>query len=90
MLLRVDDAGALVASDYAKYARSVGLEIITWTLESGSATDPNNWMYHGLHAIMTSESRMLEVLQALDTQVGIRGIFSDWPGTVTYYANCLK
>ena len=22
-------------------------------------------------------------------QVGIRGIFSDWPATVTYYANCM-
>jgi glycerophosphoryl diester phosphodiesterase len=28
------------------------------------------------------------LLDVLATQVGIRGIFSDWPATVTYYANC--
>jgi hypothetical protein len=25
----------------------------------------------------------------LAQDVGILGIFSDWPGTVTYYANCV-
>jgi len=25
----------------------------------------------------------------LARQVGILGIFSDWAGTVTYYANCM-
>ena len=29
------------------------------------------------------------LLDVLARQVGIRGIFSDWPATVTYYANCL-
>ena len=28
-------------------------------------------------------------LDVLAKQVGIRGIFSDWAGTVTYYANCM-
>jgi glycerophosphoryl diester phosphodiesterase len=25
----------------------------------------------------------------LARDVGIKGIFSDWPATVTYYANCM-
>ena len=33
---------------------------------------------------------MLMVLDVLARQVGIRGIFSDWPATVTYYANCMR
>jgi glycerophosphoryl diester phosphodiesterase len=28
------------------------------------------------------------VLDVLARQVGVRGVFSDWPGTVTFYANC--
>jgi glycerophosphoryl diester phosphodiesterase len=36
-----------------------------------------------------SESDMYEVLDVLARRVGIRGIFSDWPATVTYYANCM-
>jgi glycerophosphoryl diester phosphodiesterase len=32
---------------------------------------------------------MLALLDALAKQVGILGIFSDRPATVTYYANCM-
>jgi glycerophosphoryl diester phosphodiesterase len=32
---------------------------------------------------------LLKVLDVLARDVGILGIFSDWPGTVTYYANCV-
>jgi len=28
------------------------------------------------------------VIDVLAREVGVRGIFSDWPATVTYYANC--
>jgi hypothetical protein len=30
----------------------------------------------------------MKVLDVLAVDVGVLGIFSDWPGTVTYYANC--
>jgi glycerophosphoryl diester phosphodiesterase len=30
---------------------------------------------------------MMTVLDVPTREVGIRGIFSDWPVTVTYYAN---
>ena len=32
---------------------------------------------------------ILTTLDVLGRQVGIRGIFSDWAATVTYYANCM-
>ena len=38
---------------------------------------------------MTGEGQMLQALHVLANDVGVRGVFSDWPGTVTYYANCL-
>jgi glycerophosphoryl diester phosphodiesterase len=28
-------------------------------------------------------------LDVLAKQVGVKGVFSDWPATVTYYANCM-
>jgi glycerophosphoryl diester phosphodiesterase len=31
----------------------------------------------------------MEVLDALAMKVGIKAIFSDWPATATYYANCM-
>lgn len=88
MLIQLNDAGALAPSDYAKYAKQAGLEIITWTMESGDLVDPTNWFYANIAPTMDKPGRMLEVLDVLAQQVGVRGIFSDWPGTTTYYANC--
>ena len=31
----------------------------------------------------------LTVLDALAKQVGVRAMFSDWPATTTFYANCM-
>ena len=31
---------------------------------------------------------MLEVVDVLVRDVGVRGIFSDWPATVSFYAGC--
>ena len=89
MLVQVDDQGELQATPYARLARQAGLHIITWTFEAGVATDPDNWMYRHLNGYVDSEGKMLEVLHFLQDQAGIAGIFSDWPGTVTYYANCM-
>jgi glycerophosphoryl diester phosphodiesterase len=32
----------------------------------------------------------LETLDVLAEDIGVAGVFSDWPGTVTYYANCMN
>ena len=77
MLLDERD-GELVASDYARYARRAGLDIVTWTLERGPVADPTNPSFS-----------TYEVLHALAREAGVMGVFSDWPETVTFYANCM-
>jgi glycerophosphoryl diester phosphodiesterase len=37
----------------------------------------------------TTDGDVFTALDVLARQVGILGIFSDWPATVTYYANCM-
>ena len=32
---------------------------------------------------------MLTTLDVLAQEVGVLGVFSDWPATVTFYANCM-
>jgi glycerophosphoryl diester phosphodiesterase len=38
---------------------------------------------------LQNDGDILTVLDVLARQVGILGIFSDWAGTVTYYASCM-
>lgn len=89
MLLTVSKEGKIVPSVYAKRARAAGLDIITWTLErSGPLKDGGGWYYQTTKGVINNDGDMLEVLDVLAQEVGILGIFSDWPATVTYYANC--
>lgn len=32
---------------------------------------------------------MYQVIDVLAQDVGVTGIFSDWPATVSYYASCM-
>jgi glycerophosphoryl diester phosphodiesterase len=89
-LLTVEQ-GKITASAYAKNIRKAGLEIITWSLErSGVLADQKGgWYFQSVNQAIHNEGDMLVVLDVLAKEVGIRGIFSDWPATVTYYANCM-
>jgi glycerophosphoryl diester phosphodiesterase len=90
MLLALNDAGEIVPSAYAQAAGAAGLDIITWTLErSGPLEGGGGWYYRTIAEAIDNDGDMLTVLDVLAKQVGIRGIFSDWPATVTYYANCM-
>ncbi len=91
-LLDIDGNGNIVASRYARHAKAAGLDIITWTLErSGILADGNNdFYYQTFDSAIKREGDMMKVLDILARDVGIRGIFSDWPATVTYYANCMN
>ena len=91
-LLDVDGSGNIVASRYAREVRYAGLGIITWTLErSGVLADGDNGFYYQtIDSAIKREGDMMKVLDVLNRDVGILGIFSDWPATVTYYANCMK
>ncbi|WP_088347101.1 MULTISPECIES: glycerophosphodiester phosphodiesterase family protein [Rhodomicrobium] len=90
MLVTLDEAKKIVPSPYAKAAKEAGLEIIAWTLErSGPLKDGGGWYYQSIKPAVSSDGDMLKLLDVLAKDVGIRGIFSDWPATVTYYANCM-
>jgi glycerophosphoryl diester phosphodiesterase len=90
-LLSVDRTNRIVASEHARYARAAGLDMITWTLErSGILADGNNGFYfQTVDSAITREGDLMKVIDALARQVGVLGIFSDWPAALTYYANCM-
>jgi len=94
-LLALDAGGRIVPSDYAHAARSHGLGIIAWTLErSGPLATGGGYYYQSLvdaqgNSAIDNDGDLYEVLDVLARQVGVLGVFSDWPATVTYYANCL-
>jgi glycerophosphoryl diester phosphodiesterase len=89
-LLDVDAGGNIVPSAYARQAKSAGLEIIAWTLErSGLLADGSNGFYYQtFDSAVRREGDMLRVLDVLARDVGVKGVFSDWPATTTFYANC--
>lgn len=90
-LLTLNWNGEIVPSQYALDAKAAGLDIITWTLErSGILADGDGgWYYQSINPALKNEGATMEALHVLAKDVGIRGIFSDWPATVTYYANCM-
>ncbi len=76
-------------SIYAEKAKEAGLDIITWTLErSGLLKNGGGWYYQT--SITNNDGDTMEMLDVLAKDVGIIGIFSDWPATITFYANCMK
>jgi glycerophosphoryl diester phosphodiesterase len=96
-LLAVDAAGRIVPSQYARDIKHVGLDIITWTFEradlrkgAGLSTMAGfYYLFDPQGKAVKKDSDMYKALDALAREVGILGIFSDWPATVTYYANCM-
>ena len=83
--------GNIVPSTYAKNARAAGLRIITWSLERSGvlANGKNGFYYQSFDAAIRRDGDVMQVLDVLAKEVGIMGIFSDWPATVTYYASCM-
>jgi glycerophosphoryl diester phosphodiesterase len=90
VLLAADSSGNLLPSAYARNAKAAGLDIITWSLErSGILADGNNGSYYQTYdAAITREGDMFRMLDVLAQDIGVLGVFSDWPATVSFYANC--
>jgi glycerophosphoryl diester phosphodiesterase len=93
-LLAVNAAGEIVPSQYAKDIKSFGFDIITWTFErtdlrKGAAGVGGYYAFDPTGAAVKTDSDMYKALDVLASDVKILGIFSDWPATVTYYANCM-
>ena len=89
MLVALED-DKIVPSSYALEAKLAGLDIITWTLErSGPLKTGGGWYYQTIKDATKSDGDALTLLDVLAKDVGVIGVFSDWPATVTYYANCM-
>ncbi|MBY6065245.1 glycerophosphodiester phosphodiesterase [Leisingera aquaemixtae] len=89
MLVTSED-GKIVPSAYAKKARAAGLKLITWTLErSGPLATGGGWYFQSVSDLTVDDSMYYQLLDVLAQDVGVEGVFSDWPATTTYYANCM-
>ncbi len=94
-LLAVDaSTNTLVPSQYANDIKAAGLGIITWSFERsdlrrGAAFGGFYAAYDPEGRVVKKDSDMYLALDALAQDVGVMGVFSDWPATVSYYASCM-
>jgi glycerophosphoryl diester phosphodiesterase len=93
-LLDLDGHDNIVPSPYARDIKAAGLDIITWTFEradlrKGASQAGFYYYFDPQGRAIKKDSDMYKALDVLAKQVKIRGIFSDWPATVTFYANCM-
>ncbi len=89
MLVTLNDAGEMVPNALAEAANEADLGIITWTLErSGPLANGGGWYFQSVADAIDSDADYLTLLDVLAQDVGVTGVFSDWPATVTFYANC--
>ncbi|MFL4469874.1 glycerophosphodiester phosphodiesterase family protein [Tateyamaria armeniaca] len=83
------DGEQIVPSTLAVEAKAAGLNIITWTVErSGPLASGGGWYYQSIADVTDNDGVVFDLIHVLAQDVGVAGIFSDWPATVTYYANC--
>lgn len=90
MLVAPDPSSELLMkpSDYALAAKERGLDIITWTLErSGPGLGGFYWSSTE-NEVDLIEGDRYSLLEVLSSGVGVLGVFSDWPATTTFFANC--
>ena len=91
MLLTIDNDSNIVPSQYAIDAKAAGLNIIAWSLErSGPLNEGGGYYYQSISDVIDNDGDMFTVVDVLAQEVGVMGIFSDWPATVSYYASCNK
>lgn len=93
-LLAIDAGNRIVPSQYALDIKEAGFDIITWTFErsdlrKGASKGGFYYLFDPEGKAVKTDSDMYKALDVLASKVGILGIFSDWPATVTYYANCM-
>lgn len=89
-MLALDGHGEIVPSDYARNASMAGLDLIAWTVErSGPLANGGGWYFQTVTDAINNDGDVLKVIDVLAQDVGVIGIFSDWPATTTFYANCM-
>jgi glycerophosphoryl diester phosphodiesterase len=90
MLLTLDGSGRIVPSPYARAAREAGLDLIAWSLErDGPLANGGAFFHRSIKPAIDRDGDTLTVLDVLARDVGVRGVFSDWPATTTFYASCM-
>ena len=82
--------GRIVPSLYARRAEEARLSIITWTVErSGPLAGGGGWYFQTVRDLIDRDGDVMTLLNVLHEDVGVVGVFSDWPATTTFYANCM-
>ncbi len=90
VLLALDNNNKIIPSEYARNAKKAGLKIITWSFErSGPLKYGGGWYYQTINPAINNVGDMMDALHVLAKDVGVIGIFSDWPASVSYYASCM-
>lgn len=88
-MLVTEEEGQVVPSEYARYAKEAGLEIITWTLErSGPMHQGGGWYFQSIEQLTDGDAMVMQLLDALANEVGVLGVFSDWPATTSFFSHC--
>jgi glycerophosphoryl diester phosphodiesterase len=86
----------ITPSQYARRAWQAGFDIISWTTERSGRivedvlADDEEFYYQTTREALINDGDILCTIDVLAQDVGIIGLFSDWPATTTFYANCLK
>jgi glycerophosphoryl diester phosphodiesterase len=93
-LLAVDADGRVVPSKLAHQLKAFGFDIITWTAErsdlrAGASAAGFYYDFDPQGLAIRKDSDIYKALDVLARRVNVLGVFSDWPATVTYYANCM-
>ncbi len=99
ILLTVDANNKMIPSAYAKEAKRLGLDIISWSLERSGRINEDvlspdkksaTFFYHATTpSALKNDGDILTTTDVLARQVGLIGLFSDWPATTSYYASCM-
>ncbi len=97
VLLQASPTGKqIMPSAYAERAKQAGFDLISWTVErSGRIVEDileggDTFYYQTTLGALRNDGDILYTIDVLAQNVGIIGLFSDWPATTTFYANCLK
>lgn len=89
-MLALNQQGEIVPSEYARNARAAGLDLIAWTVErSGPLAEGGGWYFQTVADAINNDGDVMTVIDVLAREVGVIGIFSDWPATTTFYAHCM-
>ncbi|ASJ74325.1 glycerophosphodiester phosphodiesterase family protein [Granulosicoccus antarcticus] len=95
VLLTTDEANQIVPSTYAINAKAAGMDMISWSSDrSGRIVEEvleggGTYYYQSTLDALKNDGDILKTIDVLAQDVGVIGVFSDWPATTTFYANCM-